>query len=145
MTALDYISLALGGGAALGAVIYALYTNHSLSSTIASQAALIIGLGSKLSDSDRNALQSQQQRDTAVARADKAEAENADLRAQLTSTQAALIAAEKANTENASASVLNAASPLDALNSVLASEARPNVPAAGDASAGNGDQSKPAV
>ncbi len=140
VSTLGYVALAIGGGAALAAVIYALYTNHSLSSTIAAQASLIIGLGSKLSDSDRNALSYQQQRDTEKARADRAESELADVKAQLESTQAALNKADQESTDAASEAVRTADDPLATLNAQLRSEADASVSSGADAGTSDGHQ-----
>lgn len=140
MNTLDYISLALGGGVALAAVVYALYTNRSLASKIADMTTATRADLDKLDEARRNALTYQQQRDTLQSRADKAEAELADLTAQLKATQAALAHAKEKDAEQVADSVRSSPDAPDVLGRVLQDSSRSDVPDASNAGTGYGHQ-----
>lgn len=131
--------VAIGAGViAILALAYAVYSIRAVTTqTLSTSAAL--------TEAGRNLVAAEKARDTAVARADKAEAELADATAQLKATQEALAKAQQENAKNAADSVRNADDPLAVFNDELRAEANPGVSNAADASAGHGDQGKPAV
>lgn len=138
--------IALGtSGAAIIALAYAVYQGWSARSDARDWANQLVATGKAQVQSERNALDLERDRDSQKVRADKAEAELADVTARLISTQAALAKAEQENTDAASKAVLASDDPLAALNAGLQAKAGPDLPAAGAASAGHGDQGKPAV
>jgi hypothetical protein len=133
--ALLAVVVSLIGGAAY--LVYALRDEQKDSR--ASFAAFITEAKARV-ETERNLIGVERDRDTQKARADRAEAELADVKAQLVSTQAALVKAQGEAASDAAEKVRTSDDPLAALGSVLASSARSDVPAVGDPGAGNGHQ-----
>lgn len=138
--------LAVGSGViAIAALAFAVYAGWSARSDAKDWANQLVAAGKLQVATERNQLTAERDRDTQKERADKAEAELADATAQLKSTQAALSKAQEKDAANAAKVVENAPDPLAAFNDELRTEAGASVPDAADASAGHGDQGKPAV